>query len=491
MTDTDSIKARESDEKKDPTIVDAGMNPFAAAPNGKKLLTLIGIYVCLVGTIIQSATASTLLPIAAADIGGLDIYSMANTLPGIIGVIAMPLWGYMAAKSPSFKRTLFFISMIAGVICLLGRFFAPDMVFLIAVSLFWGIPSAGLYVVGYSMIRDMYDARKAGTYLGICVTFQSVGMLLGPVIGGVVMDLLSWRVLCLIIAAIILIGALMVLMGVTVTKTQGAAMATATGSFDVQGTLAIVVFLGCLICGLSLGTSFLRFGSMESNIVFIVAALALIWLVIVIMRKKDSAVVPVSALKNGNTIVFTIGSFCSMFSQMAVFFFLPMYVLNVMGLSATEAGLTTTMMSIAGLFMGPIYGRMIGKAANAKGVLTFGSILRIVIAIALMVFCAPDANIFLIYVIMFIAGFYNSTYGAVFSAGPQIQLPEKIRVQGNSIIQLGQNFGGSVGTAIYSIVIASLGVVEGMPAALIISAVTAAVALVCALLLKKLPQDQG
>lgn len=95
---------------------------------------------------------------------------------------------------------------------------------------------------------------------------------------------------------------------------------------------------------------------------------------------------------------------------------MPMYVLNVMGLSATEAGLTTTMLSIVGLFMGPIYGRMIGKAASAKGVLAFGSILRIVIA--------------------------------------------------------------------------SMGVVEGMPVALTISAIGAGIALICALLLKKLPQSE-
>ena len=149
MTDTD-VKVKENQELKDPTIADAGSNPFAVAPSSKKMLTLIGIYACLVATIIQSATASTLLPIAAADIGGLDIYSMANNVSGVVGVVSMPLWGYIAAKSPNLKRSLFFWSMIAGVVCLFGRAMAPDMITLIAVSVFWGFPSAGIYVVGYS-----------------------------------------------------------------------------------------------------------------------------------------------------------------------------------------------------------------------------------------------------------------------------------------------------------------------------------------------------
>lgn len=487
MTENEGIRERGKEEMQAP-VAEEVVNPYALAKSSKKLLTLIGIYVCLIGTIIQSSTASTLLPIAAAQIGGMDIYSLANNLSGVVGVVAMPLWGYIVAKNPAAKKIMFVLSMICGIVCLCGRAVSPNMFIFIVFSLFWGFPSAGLYVVGYSMVRDMYDARSAGTYLGICATMQSIGMLVGPVLGGVVMDVWSWQAMCVIMAIIIAIGAVLVFVGVSVTKEQAAAFATAHGSFDVNGTLAVVVFLGCLICGLSLGGSFLRFGTMMSNIVFVVAALALVWLIVVIMRKKDNAVIPLSALKNRNTVVFTFGSFFSMFSNMAVFFFLPMYVLNVMNCSATQAGLTITMMSIAGLFMGPIYGRMIGKAANAKGVLAFGSVLRIVIAIVLMLYCAPDANIIILCVIMFIAGFYNTTYGVVFSAGPQVQLSESVRVQGNSIIQLGQNFGGSVGTAIYSIVIATLGVVQGMTVALIIAAVTAAVALVCALLLKKLPQ---
>lgn len=170
------------------------------------------------------------------------------------------------------------------------------------------------------MIRDMYDAKLAGTYLGICATMQSFGQLIGPVIGGVVMDVWSWQAMCIIMAIIIALGAVFVFFGVSVSKKAAEAMATAKGSFDVPGTLAVVVFLGCLICGLSLGSSFMRFGTMESNIIFIIAALALVWLIIVIMRKKDSTVVPLSALKNRNTVVFTLGSFFSMGSNMAIFF---------------------------------------------------------------------------------------------------------------------------------------------------------------------------
>ena len=71
----------------------------------------------------------------------------------------------------------------------------------------------------------------------------------------------------------------------------------------------------------------------------------------------------------------------------------------------------------------------------------------------------------------------------------QIQLPADIRVQGNSLIQVGQNLGGSIGTAVYTVILGTMGVVGGMPVALTVSIVTAAAALVFALRLKKLDQD--
>ncbi len=468
------------------TIEQKISNPFAAAPNSKKMLTLVGIYICLVGTIFQSATASTVLPTAAAEIGGSDIYALANTLPTVISVIAMPLWGFFGAKNPSIKRILYVFSMAAGIICLLGRALSGDMMVLIVFSMLWGFPSAGMYVLGYSMIRDSYDSGKAGVYLGLCATMQSIGMLAGPVIGGLILDFASWRVAWIFMAVLIAIGTVLVFFGVSATKEEAAGMATASGKFDLSGSISIVVFLGSLLCALSLGTTYLPFGSVASFCVFGLAIIGLIALVIVVKKKGDGALVPASALKDRNTIMFCGAIFFTNFSNMAIFFFLPMYVITAMGASATQAGLTVTLLSVAGLFMGPIFGRMIGKSGTARTVLSFGSILRAAIALLLLFVLAPDANIFVIYVIMFCAGFYNVTSGVCFSAGPQVQLDPKIRVQGNSVIQLCQNFGGGVGTAVYSVILASMGVVAGMPVALTIAAVTAAAALVFALFLKKL-----
>ena len=56
----------------------------------------------------QSSTLSTMLPMAAEEIGGKDYYSLASTIGAPLSIAAMPLWGYIAARSPHLKVPLFY-----------------------------------------------------------------------------------------------------------------------------------------------------------------------------------------------------------------------------------------------------------------------------------------------------------------------------------------------------------------------------------------------
>lgn len=80
------------------------MNPYAKNSLSRKMLTVFGVYIGLITAITISMGNSVLLPMAAKDIGGMDIYSLAATLGGVISVGAMPLFGYLAARLPHIRR---------------------------------------------------------------------------------------------------------------------------------------------------------------------------------------------------------------------------------------------------------------------------------------------------------------------------------------------------------------------------------------------------
>ena len=463
-------------------------NMFQKAPEKKKFLTLLALYVGIIGSIFVSATSSTMLPAAALEIGGKDIYSLVTTISGVVSVVAMPLYGYIAAKMPHFKTKLFGISMLIGAAVMLSRVFVNNMWAIIIPGALYGLVSAAVYVIGYSMIRDIYDSKKAAVYLGLVGTMQSIGMLVGPALCGIIIDASSWRNVNHIIWPFMLLSGIFALSGVRVSKEDVKELAHDV-KFDGVGAVFLVLFLGGVILGLSLGTSFAPFGSPASWLLIAIAVVGLIGLIFDIRAKGQASIVPASVLKDKNTRCLALANLSLNWSTMAAYFFIPTYCMYVIKVSATQAGMTTTLMSVAGLFMGPIFGRMIGKAGNARGVLIGGTSLRILITLAFILLLKPTTNIIVVYVLAIAAGFYGSQTGVTFAVAPQIQIRQDIRVQSNSIIQICQNFGGGVGTAVYTMVIGLYGIERGMIIAFIIALITAALGLAASLPLSKLESE--
>jgi predicted MFS family arabinose efflux permease len=222
----------------------------------------------------------------------------------------------------------------------------------------------------------------------------------------------------------------------------------------------------------------------------VVSLIGLAIFLMTVRKKGDASMLPLRILKNRNVLVLTSLNVLMIASSMAIFFFLPAYVRGVMGGSATEAALTTTLIGVVGIFLGPVFGRWIAKDRSARGVVTLGTIVRIAVTLAFIFVLSPNAKLWLIYVLMLIAGVYNSQQTVMSSVAPQIQFPASQRVQGNGVVQLGQNVGSAVGMSVFTLIIASQGVADGIITALWVALGLAVVGLLVAQLLRPLPEDE-
>jgi MFS family permease len=494
------------------------MNPFQEAPNSKKMLTIAGLYIAVVSQIFISTSYSGMLPLAALDFADGTMWPLAIAVSGILGFAIMPLFGYFGAKHPHIKRILAAVSLFIGAVVLLSRGIAPNMTLIVVTSLFWGFVSASIYVLGFTMVRDMFDQQKSGTYLGVFGSMISLGMLIGPFLSGIVMDNFGWRPLNFLICATMAVGAVLVLLGPKATKEQTSGMATAMGKFDFAGAAAMTVFLACLIIALSM-TSFFPLGGLISNVLFALAAICLIIFVLDIKRKKATAFVPSTVFSDRNSLVFSICNFLANFSVMSIIAFLPAYIragmsadpiVSTIGVSLASL-LPTTLMAILGLILGAIFGRMIAKAGNARLVLTIGTVVRLIVYIGLLMIVGGvfgTASYLGICVLLFVLGVAVIQNSVTYSAGPQIQIRPELRMQSNSIIQLGQNLGAGVAVPVYTLIIAlstgsliaggmdtqvasALGLVNALPIMLVIGLVAVVILLFVGLLLKPLPKQEA
>jgi MFS family permease len=430
----------------------------------------------------------------------------------------MPIFGLVGAKNPHLKRPLVAMSLFVGAVVLFGRGFAPNMTVIILFSIFWGIVSAGIFVLGFTIVRDIFDQKRAGTYLGIFGSMVSLGMLIGPFLSGFIMDNFGWRPVFIFTGALMAIAGLLVFFGVKVTREQVQELAVKGGQFDYVGAISITVFLACLVFVLSM-TSFFPLGGLVSNILFVVAAIGLVGFIVDILNKKDAAFVPLKVFKDRNSVIFAVCNFLSLFSVMSLMAFLPSYIRAGMGqdpiVQAIGTGLAsllpTTFGAILGLFLGVVFGRMIAKSGTARTVLTIGTVARIVVHTGfLLLFLGffGQVNYIYICVLMFILGLASIVNNVSYSAGPQIQIDPQMRVQSNSIIQLGQNLGSGVAVPIYTMCIAfatapliaegldpqvasAMGVVNSMSTMIIIGLVAIVILFFVALLLKPLSKGES
>jgi MFS family permease len=467
----------------DSTII----NPLEANPKGRKRRTLWSVYLGVASTILISQTGSLMLPVAAAEIGGADIWSMALTAGSPVALTCMPLFGYLTARSPHIRRPMFVICFIIASACIFMRAAATNMWMIILPSFILTLYSPCIYVIGYSTVRDMYGKDRAGTLLGLIVTMQGIGLLAGPALGGLIIQFLGWRAINILIGSLLLITALLFLSGARITKEEGQTVATSGGKFDVLGAVSISIMLASLIIVLSM-TRYFPWGSPVNITLIVVFIIGFIAFAGDVKKKGTEAFLPVPVLKDGNTRYMFLINFLFTFSAMGIGAFLAQYMMNVQGHEPGLIGPVNSIYAVASLFMGPIFGRLIAKKGTAREVVMYGGgLLRCAVQLGFFFLVGPTTPIYVIFILMFIGGFYASVGGVMPAVAPQIQLREDIRPLGNSMIQAAGPLGSTVGISIFTAVNASLGIEQGFKVMLIITSLISILDFVFALPLKKLP----
>jgi len=80
-------------------------NVFLSAPEYKKRLTIVGLYIGVLVAIFTSGSLSTLLTAAAADIGGMELFPLASTISGLISIAAADSNRRRSARAQQFRDT--------------------------------------------------------------------------------------------------------------------------------------------------------------------------------------------------------------------------------------------------------------------------------------------------------------------------------------------------------------------------------------------------
>jgi EmrB/QacA subfamily drug resistance transporter len=306
---------------------------------------------------LDQTIVSTALPTIVGDLGGLNHLSWVVTSYLLASTISTPLYGKlgdMMGRKPVFLAAILIFlagSMLAGLSQSMGE--------LIGFRALQGIGAGGLMVGAQAIIADIVPPRERGRYMGLIGSVFAVASVAGPLLGGFLVDNLSWRWVFYVNMPV---GALAVL--IVATRLHLHTPHT-RHKIDYLGAGFLSGAVGALILLTTWGGNEYAWGSsmiIGLGIAGVAFLAAFIW-------RESRAPEPILPLKLFRSRVFSVANAMGFTIGMAMFgaiIFIPLYLQLVYGASPTSSGLRLLPL-MGGLLVAAITsGRIISRVGRYK-----------------------------------------------------------------------------------------------------------------------------
>ena len=328
------------------------------ALRGRQLwLVLIAVMLAGLLAALDQTIVATALPTIVGDLGGASHLSWVVTAYLLGSTSSTPLWGKLGDM---YGRKRFFLAAI--VIFLVGSALSglsTSMGELIAFRAIQGIGGGGLIIGAQTIIGDVVAPADRGRYQGIFGAVFGVASVLGPLLGGVLVDNASWRWVFYINLPIGIIALL------ATSAFLPARQQRVSHVIDYLGAILIALAATSLVMMTSLGGTTYAWGSAPIVILGVAGVLLLVAFVAVERRAKEP-VLPPRLFRNrvfsiSSTMAFVVG-----FAMFGSITFLPLYLQVVDGVSPTLSGVRLLPM-VGGLLLTSIgSGQIISRTGRYK-----------------------------------------------------------------------------------------------------------------------------
>ncbi|MFF2557685.1 MDR family MFS transporter [Nocardia sp. NPDC058058] len=306
---------------------------------------------------LDSTIVATALPTIVADLGGSGHMAWVVTAYLVAEAIATALAGKFGDL---FGRKLIF--QLSGAIFILGSIvagMAHGMDLLIIARAVQGLGAGGLMVTSMALIADVIPLRERGQYQGALGAVFGVTTVVGPTLGGLFTDHLSWRWCFYVNVPIAIIMILVAARTIPVVRNAVKPIV------DYLGIALIAIGVTCLILGLEWGGQEYAWGSAMIIGLFAAAVLALAAFVAVELRAEEP-MLPMRLFRSNVFTVCSILSFIVGFAMLGAMTYLPAFLQYVKGVSATASGVQTLPL-VVGLFGTSILsGTIVGRTGRYK-----------------------------------------------------------------------------------------------------------------------------
>lgn len=321
------------------------------------MLGLVAIF-AVYGTMAYSVqTMSIARPKIAADLDGLSLYAWSVSIPSLIMALVTIIFGKFSDMYG--RRIMLMIALIASLTGTVLSALSPNFIFLIVASAIAALGAGAMMPLVFAVVGDLFPPSERSKWVGLLNIPLGVFTLIGPSLGGYVVDTLNWRYLYWMAIPLLVVCLLTVPVGVPSLVNRDSSR-----KIDIKG---------CVLVALAGSTTILGFSFADKHpwISFHVLGLILISLAcwILFLRVESGAKEPVLdpiVLRNNSFNRVALATFFSSFGTMGMMMYFPMFLQGVQDISTFRSGFITTPYGVLTAFMGVPVGYLIARSGSFK-----------------------------------------------------------------------------------------------------------------------------
>jgi EmrB/QacA subfamily drug resistance transporter len=343
------------------------MNPDAPELEHREVLTIIGgLMLGMLVAALSQTVVGTALPTIVGELGGQDKLSWVVTATLLTSTASTPLWGKL---SDLYGRKRMFLSsitifLIASVLCGLSQ----SIWMLIAFRAAQGVGTGGLMALSQAIIGDIVPPRERGRYQGYMGSVWAASSVGGPLLGGFLVDTLSWR-WCFFVAVPVGLAALVV-----TNRVLQMPVRRVEHRVDYAGAALLVGAVTAVLSLTSMGGR--SMGWTSPLIVGLgLVAIGMLAVFISVERQASEPILPLRLFSNRIFTIATAASFIVGLAMFGAMTFLPQYLQIARGASPTASGLLMTPLMAGMMFTSIGGGRIIARTGRYKALPVAGMVL--------------------------------------------------------------------------------------------------------------------